>query len=72
MSIEIQYLTYPEKFENENTNSKKYFIKQWGKVLVLQQAGILSYWTSFQVSSALQEKIGPITLHYQWSIAAKK
>ena len=55
----------------ENELLKKYFIKQWGRVLVLQHAGILSYWTSFQVSSALQEKIGPITLHYQWSIAAE-
>ena len=53
-----------------NPSIEKYFIKQWGRVLMLQQAGILSYWTSFQVSSALQEKIGPITLHYQWSIAA--
>ena len=55
---------------NLNSSSEKYFIKQWGRVLELQQAGILSYWTSFQVSSALQEKIGPITLHYQWSIVA--
>ena len=56
--------------QNLNPSIEKYFIKQWGRVLMLQQEGILSYWTSFQVSSALKEKIGPITLHYQWSIAA--